>query len=433
MSQPNTGTSEVRKGVLFKRIFGALAAYGGAKASVLVAPLLLARVLPLTQYGLLEYSLSVGQLIAVGLSLGMHGGVPYFLLRRRQLAYMPAFALHVILVSSICIAFSVLATLQGYTGARLICLIAGVTVAQLFTAARYQSSGRPMLSSIAESCLYLILLAFAGSVGANLLPRNLHGLCWILTAYLILILAWNFVRFPRHTPQLRLWRTYKGAARYGITVLPATFANVGLVSLGRTLVGLSATLEETALYSLVYRLSVPLVAIHQFLTNFYFKRLYEGGVREFERYFASLTILILAGVAGLAWLGPFVGQALTGANAIVLNARTGLFVLMGLTMTLWAQLSLMELFMNREARALVQVPGIVAGCLVTIMCILLPQWMAVGRVDNVALFQGLGFAVAVLWIFHVSGVPRPRWPLARALVLGESVALAVCWLFIVIG
>ena len=81
---------------------------------------------------------------------------------------------------------------------------------------------------------------------------------------------------------------------------------------------------------------------------------------------------------------------------------------------------------------MVQVPGIAAGCLVTIVCILLPHWMAADRVDNVALFQGLGFAVAVLWIFYVSGVPRPRWPLARALVLGESVALAVCWLFIAI-
>ena len=226
-------------GKVVRRAAGALVVYGAAKASVVAAPIFLSTVLPFSQYGLVEYSLSIGQMVSVGLSLGMHGSVPYFLVKRRQAAYGVAFSLHVIAVCLICIVVSLAAAVSGYPATRLVTLIAGIAVAQFVTTAKFQSAGRPMGSSFAEVCLYLILLGYAALAVMGVLPRSVESLSATMTAYLVGVLLWNLVRFPWSVSKSRLWRTYRASVRYGVTLLPATFANVGLVSVGRTLIGVT--------------------------------------------------------------------------------------------------------------------------------------------------------------------------------------------------
>jgi hypothetical protein len=367
-------------------------------------------------------------MVSVGLSVGMHNGVPYFLLKRRQSVYAPAFSLHVIAVSTICLIWSVVSGALSHESMRLVALVSGIAVAQFFTSARYQTAGRPAESSVAESCLYLLVFGFALASRFNAVPRTIAALSWFLTAYLSAVLIWNIATFPWNTSRLRLWRTYRSAALYGSRMLPATFANVGLVSLGRTLVGVTGSLEQVAVYSVAYRLCAPLVAIHQFLTNFYFKRLYGVSVRGFERYFSALSALLWLATVMVVYFGPGIGSRVIGARQIEIAGRTDLFLLMSIAMVSWAQLSLIELFMNREAKSLIQLPGLAAGSAVTALSVLMPTWRSADQVIQVALFQGLGFIVAILWQFRVSGVARPRWPVARAIVLGQGAILIASWL-----
>jgi O-antigen/teichoic acid export membrane protein len=431
VAEPVSSDSSARG--FLKRAAGALLAYAGAKASVLAAPLLLSTRLPLSEYGLVEYSLSVGQLVSVCLAAGIHVSVPYFLLKRGQSVYAPAFAAHLTAVCSGCVLVSLLAAMTGLATLRLVMLMAGVAVTQYLTAAKYRTLGRPMESSLAESSQYLLLLAFGVAASLHLFSARVETLATLLTVYLTLVIAWNLLRFPWRTTPLRLLRTYREAARYGISTIPASLANVGLVSLGRVLIGVVGTLDQVAIYGVVYRLCAPIVAIHQFLANLFFKRLYESNTRTFERYFAALSAVLIGAAVLAVVMGPWVGQHLIGSKAVPIGTRIDLFILMSCPMVLWSQLSLMELFLNREGRSIKQLPGFVAGCAVGALCLLLPGWRGADPVDDVVFFQGLGLTVAVLWQLHASGVPRPRWPLARAIVLGQAVVLCAGWLLAALG
>jgi O-antigen/teichoic acid export membrane protein len=287
-----------------------------------------------------------------------------------------------------------------------------------------------MESALTESSLYILLLVFAAGCYADVFPRQLEILSYALTAYLLIIVAWSLFRFPWRTSKLRLWRIYRGAVKYGVGIAIASIANVGLVSLGRVLIGIIGTFEEVGVYSLVYRLSAPLVAIHQFLATFRFTKLYGESVKSFELHFARLSLLLFVGAIITAFFGPRISHHLVGLSESMPEGSTGVFILMTLVMILWSQLSLMELFVARERRSLLQLPGFIAGSVVMILCLFLPIWKDVDQIANIALLQGLGLAIAVVWQFTCSGVPIPRWPIARSLVLIEVAALVLSWILI---
>ena len=413
-----------------KRATGAFLAYALSKASVLVAPLMVATVLPLSQYGQLEYSLSIGQIASVLLSGGIPGSIPYFQLKRRKTVYAPAFALHVLLVCTVCIAVSVVAVTTGHRLGGLPALTAGIASVQIIASAKFKSAGRLVESSLAESVLYLLLLVFAVCAYLGVVPRRLDSLVAILGTYLFAVLAFSLARFPWKTPRTRVWRVYRRAALYGMSLIPASLANVGLVSLGRVLIGVVGAFDQVAVYGVVYRLSAPIVAMYQFSTSLTFRKLYEGSVREFERYFVFLSAMLVGVSMFMVGFGPELAHHIIGRNAPDVSGRRDLFVLMAIVMILWSQLSLMELFLNRERRSIAQLPGLLAGCAVTLLPLVITRVWHADPTDAVAMFQGAGIAIAVLWQFSSSGVPRPSWWFARAIVLGLLVALLFSWCLI---
>jgi len=413
-----------------KRGMGALIAYALSKASVLIAPLLLSAVLPLSQYGLVELSLSVGQLCAGLLAAGLPSSLSYLTLKRAQPRYLPAFYFHVIVTAVLCLVASVVAYFFDFVLFRAAALVSGIVVSQFIASEKYRASGRAAASSLAESTLYLQVLIFGAAAYANWLPRTLPGLNFTLSCGLASILCWNAVAFRGMTSRAQLWRIYRVALGYGIRTVPASVATVGLSSFGRVLVGIVGSASQVAIYSLVYRLCAPIVAIHQFLTNLFFTKLYTGQVKDFERYFAALTVaLCLAGAMSVI-VGPLLAYRLIGANALAIERQPALFALMAMVMILWSQLSLMELFMNREAKLLVQLPGLLAGCALALTPFVFRTWRGADQVANVALFQGLGLALGVAWQFRKSGHAAPVWRVPRALVLGESTVMVLVWLVI---
>ena len=56
-----------------------------AKLAVFIAPLWLADILSMHDYGVIEYALAgLGMLVAAGFSLGIPGAYPYFILKKKR-------------------------------------------------------------------------------------------------------------------------------------------------------------------------------------------------------------------------------------------------------------------------------------------------------------------------------------------------------------
>ena len=422
------GESIPKSVVTLRRGTSALIAYSFSKASVLLAPLLLSRVLSLRNYGTVEYSLSVGQLASVALALGTTSSIPYFLLHRDQHFYRPVFSLHVIIVAVVCLAVAAGAFGAGNSLLSLASLIAGISVNQSVLSAKLRSADNPIGSSVAEGVLYTALLVFGALAYVNVVPPSIAGLIVMLGAYLVGALVLRIVAYPRGISRLRVLRIYRISMAYGIRAVPASLANVGLVSAGRFLIGIVGTLEHVAMFSIVYRICAPIVATHQFLSNLIFRRLYTASTASFQKYFTTLSALLMLTGLALTFCGPALSVELLGQKAKPISHRTDLFALMSLFMIMWSQLSLMELFMGRQNRLHRQLFGFAVGGCIAAACVLVPRWRSSDQLDSVLLFQGLGVGAAVMWQFYQSGVARPRWPVARAIVVAQMMVLSLLWL-----
>lgn len=409
---------------------GALFAYAASKASVLFAPLLLSAILPLSTYGMVEYSLSIGQILSVGLALGTPSSIPYLLLKRGKPLYEAIFGLHVIVVVIACILVFAICEVTGFTAVGMAALCAGISVIQSVESAKFRSAGNPIGSSLAEGVLYGLIMVFGIGAFLQVIPRSLTGLKWLFTIYLLGSLVWNVSRFPWKMSRLRMRRLYRISVNYGIRIVPASIANVGLVSSGRFFIGQIGSFELVAVYSLIYRMCAPIVAIHQFATNLIFPNLYTAIARKFESYFVLLTSLLITCGLFICLIGPHFAVYILHEKALLIAKRTDLFLMMSIVMVLWSQLSLMELFMERENRAYLQLPGFFFGCIITALCLVIPEWRFADQAITVALFQGIGLSVAIAWQFFKSGVQPPRWPRATLLVLAQTIVLVLSWLII---
>ena len=141
-----------------------------------------------------------------------------------------------------------------------------------------------------------------------------------------------------------------------------------------------------------------------------------------------LSALLVAVGAVVSVVGSAMGYVLLGEKARLIGSRTDLFILMSLVMIMWSQLSLMELFMERENRLYRQLPGFVLGAVVAALSVVVPSWGSADQLNDVLLFQGLGLGLAILWQFYQSGVRHPRWPTARLVVIAEMIATGAAWL-----
>jgi O-antigen/teichoic acid export membrane protein len=398
-----------------------------------LAPLLLSAVLPLSHYGMVEYALSLGQILSVGLALGVPSSIPYLLLKRGQSMYAPIFSLHLIVIIVPCMLIFAVCKALDLTSMGLAALSAAISVTQTMESAKFRSAGNPAGSSLAEGVLYGLIMAFGIGAAFRIVPKDLNGLSLVFLAYLLGSLTWNLARFPWKMRRLRIARLYKISLTYGMRIVPASIANVGLVSSGRFFIGQVGTFELVAIFSLVYRMCAPIVAVHQFISNLIFPKLYTATPRDFEAYFVRLSFVLIACGVGAFLLGPHLAGYFLGEKAATIAKRGDLFLLMSIVMIFWSQMSLMELFMERENRAYLQLPGFIAGCAIAALCLFIPAWKSADKAATVTVFQGTGLAVAVLYQFFRSGAPAPQFPKARLIVVAQAFVLLLTWCFTALG
>lgn len=330
---------------------GALA-FGVAKGTVFLFPLMLARSWNLRDYGLFEYSLAWGNLLAVPLGVGFGAAIPYFLLQRAKPKYLGAFQFHALLAGAGLALLTIGYMVFGFSiTSYMIALIAGVVVIQGIRSTMYKVWGVPERASVIESGIYFVL--FVEAVLLAVLGRTLNFKLLLITLNLYALFL-VIVSLRRFWP-VRYWRgqlaRYGQAVRFGSPVVLTSACIVFLSSSTRLLAGKFFSIEEVGIYSFFFRITSPVVLIHTLLTTVYFRKLYQSGERSLDTYFSLILLTAFGGGLFLFVALPPVCHGYFPLLRHVEGENLGVYWLLVAQMVFWVAIALAEFIIYRQGQA----------------------------------------------------------------------------------
>ncbi len=392
-----------------------------AKAAVLLLPLMLSKIWSLRDYGMFEYAVAWGGLLAVPLGVGTTGAVPYFLLQRRKPKYQGAFGLHSLLIGLSLLLTTAAYVMLGFNPTTYaVLLVTGILVVQGIRAMVYKVENAPVRASLMESGIYVVLLLFAASLASIGTRLNLRFFLIALNLYALLLVATSVQRSFWDGAWRNHIRRYRRAITFGVPIVFTSAAIIFLVSSSRLLAGKLFSLEAVGTYSFFLRISSPVVLVHNLLTTIYFRKLYQSGAKALDLYFS----LILFGVFVLGILLFLVVPPLLGPHFPLLHDLHGsslsIYFLLSIQMVFWIGIALAEAIIYRQNRAN-EFTRVLAGMIVMLLAatgvLKLSGLLTLLRLAQLQMGAMFLAFLAQIFILRRSGVPLIRTPAIAAVII----------------
>jgi len=352
-TRKSEGFGTVPAGAKLLTRFGSGAmAFAAAKATVFFLPLMLARSWNLRDYGLFEYSLAWGTLLAVPLGVGLGGAIPYFLLQRAKPRYLAAFQLHALLTGAVLVLLTISYEVFGFPiPAYLVLFIAGVSVIQGIISTLYKVWDSPERASVVESGIYAALFLVAAPLAVVGRSLNFRLLFVTLNLYAFLLLIVSLKGFW----PVRHWRhrfaRYGHAIRFGFPVVLTSACIVFLAASTRLLAGKFLSVEQVGVYSFYYRLTVPVILVHNLLTTIYFRKLYQSEERSLDTYFSSILLAVFTLGVFLFLTVPAIGRGYFTLLRNLNGEHLAVYWVLVVQMVFWTAVAQSEAILYRQDQA----------------------------------------------------------------------------------
>jgi len=337
---------------LMARFGGGAIAFGAARATVLFLPLLLARSWDLRSYGLFEYSMAWGTLLAVPFGMGIAGAIPYFLLKKKDPRYVGAFQLHSLLAGASLLLLGILNLVFSFSFLLYLTLfLAGVLVIQNILATLYMAGDAPGRASVIDNGVYVVLFLLVLPLVLLGHTPNFKMLVITLNLYaLFLVLV-----FLRGFWTIRHWRNglshYGQAIRFGLPLVVTSGCIIFLASSTRLLAGKFLSVEEVGVYSFFFRIAAPVVLVHNLLATIYFRKIYQSEERDFDTYLSVILVAIFTFGLFLYLSVPTLFRGYFLLLQDLKGERLQVYWVLVVQMVCWVAMALCEFILYRENQA----------------------------------------------------------------------------------
>lgn len=324
-----------------------LAAFGIARASLFAAPVLLANLVSISDYGQVETAQSLGSILSVLAAFGLSSTIPLILIQKDRSARWDTLLLMIAAGSSTIIAIGVIGGLIARDSGSLWFLVPFATASLMLQglwSTVLKAHGKGTAAVFVEASFWMAALA-GGLLYAGFGPSLawLAGLILVQCAILlaITIRTWLEVRAPFGLDDLR--NNLQLAAPLLFTAILSIFVSTA----GRAILSMVSPGEAVGLYAVLYRATaLPLVA-HQILIIWQFREAFSWDEAKAGRLLA-LIVAAVAASALLLWLmlpplGWLLGQRFFetfsqhGAAAGIILAQT----------VLWSAIAMNDLLNSR--------------------------------------------------------------------------------------
>jgi hypothetical protein len=351
-----------------RRLSGHAVLFGVSKSSVLFAPFLAAWLLSKTQYGALEWWLSLSMALGPLMTFGAHGVVAYGSLGGVFTPYVRAAVIYVCLVCSFALLFVLLLPVAGiewkvsFVG--VVTLQSAIVVLQLALSARLKGLGKGAWASLAESALYIALLLS--------LLLTVVGVDFVLGFMLVMIavelfMLWLLIKVS-DLPGVNCWiyEDYKKMFSLSYKFLIGGTLMGAFMAGPRLLMGGISDASLVASFSIVFRWLSIAIVIHQFINTFYFKRIYGGDPTK--RKFAIIGCVGLVAIFAIAIASTISSNSIRSIN-IPLPDSNDIWLIWSMAgvMILWSASACLEGVLNSVGRVMSQSIAVALGLIVFLM------------------------------------------------------------------
>ena len=335
------------KDIYKKSLF--LTAFFFSKGVVLIVPLLLSEGLNKRDYGIIEYGLSLGLILATFLNLGVPSSYPYFKLKRNYKTIYEGFKVHplfLLLITTIIAVFSYfIFDKEEYLIA---VLIAYVFSNQGMYSMFKKSDGKIVQAVVLDSLIYVFLL-LSFFLTTSFEDQQLKIVIYCLIIYGLIYLVKGFSNLSQIS--LLSIKKHIKLVKYGKNVMLSSFLILLIANSGRIVIDyVFENKELVADYSFYYRMGSMVVIIHQILILIYFKKIYTLPIEKIDNLFFVFISIITFGTILTYIFIPLVGPLFFDMfSNYEKNAK--MFQILCLQMIFWIVLANNENIIYREGLA----------------------------------------------------------------------------------
>lgn len=318
--------------------------FAAARAALFFAPILLANLIPIEAYGVLEFAQATAALAALVIGTGLPATVPLILLRPQITARWDTLLWLLTRLAALCLLAALIAlavTGAGFGAAVLIPLTTGVLLLQGLWAVYLKSKGQGTAAVFLEAGFWA-----AAVLGAAFVWLGLPAVSTTLALYGGGLLAVTFARQRAAHAPFTL-RDLKDNVALGLPLVVTTFLTVLINSAGRVILGGLEDAETAGLYAVLYRATaLPLVG-HQLLTIAFFRRLFVWDAATLQRRVPVIVVGVSACVLVFWILAPHLAWMLgTRFETVFGQYPLEGHVILILTI-LWSAIALNDLLISR--------------------------------------------------------------------------------------
>lgn len=341
-----------------------------SKGTAFLAPLLFLNIVSLEEYGIVEYSYSMGSMIAMFVLLGFTGAYPYFILKRKELDKEEAFLFYGVPVLIIAVLNYILYRLELISSQiHIVLLFTLIFSLQRLYSTILKSNDKGHLGVLMDGGYYFILGSIVIFAWIFNLPHPITCLEQLMNLYLLalgLFFLWKFYKKHTKTISQILTKDYPEILHFSIKMALSGLIIYWLTSSSRIYIQHFMGYEKVGIYSFYFRLTGISVVLFQFIYIAFFKHLYLANGKRLDNYYSMIMGIILCGCLSVLLLFPFLFQSFF--KETVPNDTT-LFLLLSLQMPIWVGIALCEGIIGREN--LVNKMNLVIGiCVLTLPLLL---------------------------------------------------------------
>lgn len=373
------------------------------KGSAFAAALWLSNMVSVTEFGLFEYALSGGLILAVILNLGLQGAYPFFIIREKKDNYRAIFFFHGLLVSGLILGLIFLNKITGYwipIKFSLMGVMASVIGMQVLYSTILKSHEVLIPAVLLDGGLFITVNVYNILIYFGILSFSLELLETGLMIYLVGLWIIYFRKYSVIKNQFS-FKKYKETIDFGKHLVVSSFLIILLTGGARIFIDYFLAIEEVGYYGFYFRLAAITVMIHQIINIVFFKKMYQSDTNTLDNYFSLFVGAILLMSISLSFLVPVVfSNVLTLLENSYAEYKL-LYFTLSFQVVFWIILALNENIIYREELSSKMNKGFLIVLLLMLGTMVVLSKLEILDIFWLTIINMLAIAAAVEWQFFL--------------------------------
>lgn len=325
--------------------------FGFVKLNAFTAALFLSNFVDsVSDYGLFEYALTIGFMIAVPLDFGLNSAYPFFNIKLGRRDYKAVFYFHGLLVGGIMLSiYGIHEFIYEFLPTKYIfaLLIGGIVSVQALSSSILKSHEVLVRAVIFDGGLFIALNAynlwlyiFGGAFDVEHLQTCFAIYLFGLTA------GYGFLFWQEQSDFS--FKKYFETIKFGKHIVFSAFLIICLTGSARIFIEWFLGLETVGYYGIYFRFAAMTVMLHQVVNIVFFKKMYQAEAETLDLYFAVFLQVLVFG-ALLLWqlIPPIFGEYVKMLQDSY-ETYQRLYLTLSFQMVFWISLALNENIIYRE-------------------------------------------------------------------------------------